>query len=50
MLELINSDLGDLKQTMARVGKKFYVTFIDEYSRFTEFTCLEINMKHLTCS
>ena len=35
LLELIHSDLGDLKQTMTRGGKKFYVTFIDDYSKFT---------------
>ena len=35
ILELIHSNLGDLKQTMTRGGKKFYVTFIDDYSRFT---------------
>ena len=35
MLELIHYDLGDLKQTMTRGGKKFYVTFIDDYSSFT---------------
>ena len=35
LLEPIHSDLGDLKQTMTRGGKKFYVTFIDDYSRFT---------------
>ena len=35
LLELIHSDLGDLKQTMTRGGTKFYVTFIDDYSRFT---------------
>ena len=35
LLELIHSDLGDLKQNMTRGGKKFYVTFIDDYSRFT---------------
>ena len=35
LLELIHSDLGDLKQTMTRRGKKFYVTFIDDYFRFT---------------
>ena len=34
LLELIHSDLGDLKQTLTRGGKKFYVTFIDDYSRF----------------
>ena len=35
LLELIHYDLGDLKQTMTRGGKKSYVTFIDDYSRFT---------------
>ena len=35
LLELIHSNLGDLKQTMTRGRKKFYVTFIDDYSRFT---------------
>ena len=34
LLELIHYDLGDLKQTMTSGGKKFYVTFIDDYSRF----------------
>ena len=36
LLELIHSDLGYLKQTMNRGGKKLYVTFIDDYSRFTK--------------
>ena len=35
LLELIHSDLGNLKQTMTKGGKKFYVTFIDDDSRFT---------------
>ena len=35
LLELIHSDLRYLKKTMTRGGKKFYVTFIDDYSRFT---------------
>ena len=35
LLEHIHSYLRDLKETMTRGGKKFYVTFIDEYSRFT---------------
>ena len=35
LLELIHSDLGDLKQTMAKGGKKFYVSFSEDYSRFT---------------
>ena len=40
LLELIHSDLEDLKQTMTRGGKKFYVTFIDDYSRFTRIYLL----------
>ena len=35
LLELIHYVLRDLKQTMTRGGKKFYVTSIDDYSRFT---------------
>ena len=35
LLELIHYDLRDLKQTTTRGGKKFYVTVIDDYSRFT---------------
>ena len=35
LLELIQLDLGDLKQTMTIGDKKFYVTFIDDYSKFT---------------
>ena len=49
LLELIHSDLRDLKQTMTRQGHKFYVTLIDDYSRFTK-VCLEIKIKHLICS
>ena len=50
LLELIHFDLGDLKQTMTRGGKKFYVTFIDDYSRFTRVYLLRNKMKHLICS
>ena len=35
LLSLIYSDLGDLKNTMTRDGKRFYITFIDDYSRYT---------------
>ena len=35
LLELIHYDLEDLKQNMTRGGKKLYVTFVDDYSRFT---------------
>ena len=50
LLELIQSDQGDLRQTMTRGGKKFYVTFIDDFLGSLDFTCLQIKMKHLICS
>jgi len=36
LLNLIHTDLGDLKQTMIRGGKKYYVIFIDNFSRYTK--------------
>ena len=36
LLSLIHTDLGDLKQTMIIGGKKYYVTFIDDFSRYTK--------------
>ena len=36
LLGLIHSDLVDLKQTMSRGGKNYFVTFIDDYSRYTK--------------
>jgi hypothetical protein len=41
LLGLIHSDLGDLKHTMTRSGKKFYVIFVDDYSRFTKLYLLK---------
>ena len=35
LLSLIRNDLGDLKNTMTRGGQRFYITFIDDYSRYT---------------
>ena len=40
LLSLIHTDLEDLKQTMTRGGKRYYVTFIDDYSRFTKLYLL----------
>jgi len=34
---LNHSDLTDLKQTMTRGSKSYFVTFIDDYSRYTKF-------------
>jgi hypothetical protein len=40
-LSLIHIDLGDLKQTMSRGGNKYYITFIDDFSRFTKVYLLK---------
>ena len=34
LLSLIYSDLGDLKNTMTKGGKQFYITFIDDCSTY----------------
>jgi len=36
LLGLIHTDLVDLKQTMSRCDKNYFVTFIDDYSRYTK--------------
>ncbi|KAA0060696.1 ty1-copia retrotransposon protein [Cucumis melo var. makuwa] len=36
LLELIHSDLADFKNTTSRGGKNYYVSFVDDYSRFTK--------------
>jgi len=36
LLNLIHTDLGDLKQTMTRDGKRYYITFIDDCFRYTK--------------
>ena len=35
LLGLIHSDICDLKSTMTRGGKRFYITFIDDFSKYT---------------
>ena len=34
LLELVHSDLCDLKMTLTRGGRKYFIIFIDNYSRF----------------
>ncbi|KAL4029933.1 hypothetical protein IC575_008161 [Cucumis melo] len=36
LLELIHSDLADFKNATNRGGKNYYVSFVDDYSRFTK--------------
>ena len=40
LLGLVYNDLGDLKHTMTRSGKRFYVIFVDDHSRFTKLYLL----------
>ena len=41
LLELIHSDLGDFRSTMSRGGKHYYITFVDDYSRYTRVYLLK---------
>ena len=40
LLSLIHTNLRDLKQTMTRGGKKYYITFINDFFRFTGVSLL----------
>jgi len=40
LLSLIHINLGDLKQTMIKEDKKYYVTFIYDFSRYTKLYLL----------
>ena len=42
MLELVHSDVCELNGVLTRGGKKFFITFIDDFSRFT-YVYLMIN-------
>ena len=41
LLELVHSDLTDFKNTMSKGGKKWYITFVDDYSRYTKIYLLK---------
>ena len=36
LLELVHSDLADFKNTESRDGKRYYITFVDDHSRYTK--------------
>ncbi|CAN1352537.1 Retrovirus-related Pol polyprotein from transposon TNT 1-94, partial [Linum perenne] len=40
-LELIHSDLADFKGTESKGGKHYYITFVDDYSRYTKVYLLK---------
>ena len=35
MLELVHSDVCELNGVLTRGGKRYFITFIDDFSRFT---------------
>ena len=41
LLDLIHTGLDDLKQVMTRGGNKYYITFIDDCSRYTRVYLLK---------
>ena len=40
--------IGELKNTMTKGGKRFYITFIDDYSRYTRVYLLRNKDKAMT--
>jgi len=35
LLELVHSDLADFKNTISKGEKKWYITFVDDFSKYT---------------
>ncbi|KAL0336726.1 UNVERIFIED_CONTAM: Retrovirus-related Pol polyprotein from transposon TNT 1-94 [Sesamum radiatum] len=40
VLELIHSDLADFKNTLSKGGKKYYISFVDDFSKYTKIYLL----------
>ena len=36
LLELVHLDLADFKNSISRGGKRYYITFVDDFSRYTK--------------
>ena len=41
LLEFVHSDLVDFKNTMSKGGKKWYITFVNDFSRYTKIYLLK---------
>jgi len=41
LLELMYLDLTHFKNTMSKGGKKWYITFVDDYSKYTKVYLLK---------
>ena len=46
LLELIHTDICEI-DCLIRHGKRYFITFIDDYSRYTYVFPLKIKMRHL---
>lgn len=44
-LDLIHTDICDMKSTPSRGGKKYFITFIDGSLDFVMYICLIVRMK-----
>ena len=40
LLELVHTDLADFRNSESRGGKRYYITFVDDYSRYTKLYLL----------
>ena len=40
LLDLVHSDLADFRNTESRGGKRYYITFVDDFSRYTKLYLL----------
>ena len=41
LLELIHSNLADFKNSISKGGKRYYITFVDNFSRYTQVYLLK---------
>ena len=48
-LELIHLDICDMKFIQTRGGKKYFLTLIDDCTRYVMFTYFEVTMRHWKC-
>lgn len=47
MLELLHTNLWGLSYIVSRNGYKYYINFVDDYSKLTRFTLLNSNLQPL---
>ena len=45
LFELVYSDLADFKNTISKRGKKWYITFVDHFSKYARVYLLNLKMK-----